>query len=104
MLGVALAQLVDVCLVDRDGLLYRLVQRSPLVVSTHEAVIRCERITLPHGLDDGGDHPIRPPVGNGHASHDLRSQAAQTDRHDGLRIRQQREGLRVLRRGKPASC
>ena len=52
MLGVALAQLVDVCLVDRDGLLYRLVQRSPLVVSTHEAVIRCERISLLQGLDE----------------------------------------------------
>jgi hypothetical protein len=51
-LGVALAQLVDVCLVDRDRLLHRLVQRSPLVVGTHEAVIRCERITLPQGLDD----------------------------------------------------
>jgi len=40
LVGVALAQLVDVCLVDRDGLLHRLVQRSPLVVGTHEAVIR----------------------------------------------------------------
>jgi len=53
-LGVALAQLVD-----RDGLLHRLVQSGPLVVGTHEAAIRCERITLPQGLDNGGDFQIR---------------------------------------------
>ena len=35
MLGVALPQLVDVCLVDRDG---------PRCRGTHEAVILCERI------------------------------------------------------------
>ena len=58
-LGVALAQLVDVCLVHRDGLLHRLVQNGPLVVGTNEAVIRCERITLPQGLDNGGDFQIR---------------------------------------------
>ena len=68
MLGVALAQLVDVCLVDRDGLLYRLVQRSPLVVSTHEAVIRCERITLPQGLGYASCH-----------EHDLGSQRSSVE-------------------------
>ena len=38
---------------------------------------------------------VKTSLGNGHSNHDLGSQEAQTDCHDGLRIRQQREGLWV---------
>ena len=47
-LGVALAQLVDVCLVDRDGLLHRLVPTC----RRYSRSCHPKRIILPQGLDD----------------------------------------------------
>ena len=36
------------------------------------------------------------PVGDWHAFHDFGGHEAQADHHDGLRVRQQREGLRIV--------
>ncbi len=89
----------DVGLVERDGLLHRLVQIVPLVVSAYE-VIKCrKRIALSESLKDKRDLPTHLPVGDWHAFHDFGGHEPQADRHDGLRVRQQREGLRIVHAG-----
>ena len=99
VLGELLAGQCDVVLVDSDGLPLRLVQLVPLLVSADE-VVRCsERVALFEGLNDEGDFSSRLPVCNRHALHDFGSHKAQADRHDGLRVRQQREGLRIVHAG-----
>ncbi len=99
LLGELLAGQCDVFLVNRDGRPHRLVQGVPLVVSAYE-VIKCrKRIALPDSLKDGGNLPTHLPVWDLHAFHDFVGHEAQTDRHDGLRVRQQREGLRIVHAG-----
>ena len=94
-----LAGLCDVGLVDRDGLPHRLVQVVPLVVSA-DKVVKCrKRIALSERLKDEGDLPTHLPVGDWYAFHDFGGHESQADRHDGLRVRQQREGLRVVHAG-----
>jgi len=47
----------------------------------------------------GGNFPTCLPVEDWHAFHDFGGHEAQADRHDGLRVRQQREGLRIVQAG-----
>ena len=75
------------------------VQGVRLVVSAYEVVKCRKRIALPESLKDGGNLPTRLPVGDWHAFHDFGGHEAQADRHDGLRVRQQREGLRIVHVG-----
>ncbi len=90
-----LAGQCDVGLVDRDGLSNRLVQIVPLVVSAYE-IVKCRKwIALSEGLKDEGDLPTYLPVKDRNAFHDFGGHESQADSHDGLRVRQQREGLRV---------
>ena len=89
----------DVVLVDRDGLPHRLVQIVQLVVSAYE-VVKCRKmVALPESLKDEGDLPNHLPVGDRHAFHDFGGHKSQSDRHDGLRVRQQREGIRIVHVG-----
>ena len=99
LLGELLAGQCDVVLVDRDGRPHRLVQGVPLVVSAYEVVKCRRRIALPESLKDGGNFPTCLPVEDWHAFHDFGGHEAQADRHDGLRVRQQREGLRIVQAG-----
>jgi len=94
-----LASQRDVGLVDRDGLPHRLVQIVPLVVSAYEVVKCRKRVALPESLKDERDLPTHLPVGDRHAFHDFGGRESQTDRHDGLRVRQQRESLRIVHTG-----
>ncbi len=75
------------------------VQGVPLVVIAYEVVKCRKRIALPESLKDGGNLPTRLPVGDWHAFHEFGGHEAQADRHDGLRVRQQREGLRIVHMG-----
>ena len=77
---------------DRDGRPHRLVQVVPLVQC-------CKRIALPESLKDDGDLPTRLPFRDWHTFHDFGGHEAQADRHDGLRVRQHRESLRIVHAG-----
>ena len=94
-----LAGQCDVGLVDRDGLPHRLVQIVPLVVSAYEVVKCHKRVALPESLKDEGDLPTHLPVGDQHAFHDFGGHESQADCNDGLRVLQQREGLRIVHAG-----
>ena len=48
---------------------------------------------------DEGDLSTHLLVGDWHAFHDFGGHESQADRHDGLRVRQQREGLRIVHAG-----
>ena len=82
-------------LVDLDGLPHRLGKEQPLVIGAHEAVGYIEWIAFFQGLEDGGNTPLRLPISNWCAGHDIRGHEAQADSHDELRGGQQRESLRV---------
>ena len=84
----------DVVLVNRDG--HRLVQVVPLVVSAYEVVKCRKKIADPESLKDGGHLSTRLSIREWHAFHDFGGHEAQADRHDGLRVRQQHEGLRIV--------
>ena len=58
-----------------------------------------DEVALSESLKDEGDLPTRHPVGDWHAFHDFGGHESQADRHDGLRVRQQREGLRIVHAG-----
>jgi len=59
----------------------------------------CKRTALPESLKDGGDLPTRLSIRDWHKIHDFGGHEAQADRHDGLRVRQHREGLRIVHAG-----
>ena len=61
-------------------------------VSAHQVVKCRKRIALSESLKDEGDLPTHLPVGVWHAFHDFGG-------HDGLRVRQEREGLRIVYAG-----
>ena len=94
LLGELLAGQCDVVLVNRDG--HRLVQVVPLVVSAYEVVKCRKKIADPESLKDGGHLSTRLSIREWHAFHDFGGHEAQADRHDGLRVRQQHEGLRIV--------
>jgi hypothetical protein len=70
-----------------------------IVVSAYEVVKCRKRIALPESLKDEGDLPTRLPVEDWHAFHDFGGHELQVDRHNGLRVRQQRKGLRIVHAG-----
>jgi len=64
----------------------------PCQVPQENSTLCRKRIALSESLKGEKDLPTHLPVGDWHAFHDFVGHESQADRHDGLRVRQQREG------------
>ena len=69
----------------------------PILIGAGEGLRCYERVALLQSLKNDIDIPIRLQVGDGSVDHDLRGREVQAERHDGMRIRQQHECVRIAR-------
>ena len=56
-------------------------------------------VAIPESLKDEGDLTTHLPVRDWYAFHDFGGHESQAESHDGFRVRQQREGLRIVHAG-----